>query len=126
MSGKIFIKADSPSWKIAARLVLSTILDVVAATFRAIANRRAALHVASLDDRMLRDIGLTRGDVDGALAQPWHKDPTRTLVVRRLENRIRRPRPGPALLNENEVRVEAQSRSLPESTATAPRPARIA
>jgi uncharacterized protein YjiS (DUF1127 family) len=95
MSGKIFFKAHSEarnpaSWKIAARLVASTILDVAGAAFRAIVNRRSVSTLASMDDRMLKDIGLTRGDVDGALAQPWHRDPSRELMVRRVENRLRR------------------------------------
>ncbi len=95
MSGKIFFKANSEvrnpaSWKIAARLVVSTILDVVGAAFKAIVNRRSVNTLASMDDRMLKDIGLTRGDVDGALSQPWHRDPSRELMVRRVENKVRR------------------------------------
>ena len=95
MSGKIFFKANSElrnsaSWKIAARLVASTILDVVGAAFRAIVNRSSVTTLAAWDDRMLKDIGLTRGDVDGALSQPWHRDPSRELMVRRVENRVRR------------------------------------
>ncbi|HSP26545.1 MAG TPA: DUF1127 domain-containing protein [Saliniramus sp.] len=95
ISGKIFFKANSElrnsaSWKIAARLVASTILDVVGAAFRAIVNRSSVTTLAAWDDRMLKDIGLTRGDVDGALSQPWHRDPSRELMVRRVENRVRR------------------------------------
>jgi len=94
MSGKIFFKANSEarksaSWKIVARLVASTILDAAKATLRAIVNRRSVNTLAAWDDRMLKDIGLTRGDLDGALAQPWHRDPSRELMVRRLENRVR-------------------------------------
>jgi uncharacterized protein YjiS (DUF1127 family) len=95
MSGKIFSTANSisrkpASWKIAARLVATTIRDAVHATLRAIANRSSVNTLAAMDDRMLRDIGLTRGDVESALAQPWHKDPSRVLTVRRIENRVRR------------------------------------
>jgi len=95
MSGKIFFKANSEarksaSWKIAARLVASTILDVVGAAFRAIVNRSSVATLSTWDDRMLKDVGLTRGDVDGALSQPWHRDPSRELMVRRVENRVRR------------------------------------
>lgn len=90
MSGKIFFRTETASWKIAARLVASTILDAAAAAFKAIVNRRSVDALASWDDRMLQDIGLTRSDLDGALAQPWHRDPSRELMVRRLENRVRR------------------------------------
>jgi uncharacterized protein YjiS (DUF1127 family) len=95
MSGKIFFTANSEarkpaSWKIAARLVASTILDVVGAAFKAIVNRSSVATLATWDDRMLKDIGLTRGDVDAALSQPWHRDPSRELMVRRVENRVRR------------------------------------
>ena len=94
MSGKIFFKANSEarnlaSWKIVARLVASTILDAAKATLRAIVNRRSVNALASWDDRMLKDIGLTRGDLESAIAQPWHRDPSRDLMVRRLENRVR-------------------------------------
>lgn len=95
MSGKIFSTANSASrkpasWKIAARVVATTVLDAANATLRAIVNRSSVNTLAAMDDRMLRDIGLTRGDVDSALAQPWHKDPSRVLTVRRIENRVRR------------------------------------
>jgi uncharacterized protein YjiS (DUF1127 family) len=97
MSGKIFTgdaTGKSATWKIAARLVASTILSVARATLKAVANRNSVRTLAELDDRMLADIGLTRGDVDGALAAPWHRDPTRILTVKRLENRVRRRSPG--------------------------------
>jgi uncharacterized protein YjiS (DUF1127 family) len=100
MSGKLFSTATSASWKpaswkpaswkIAARLVATTIRDAARATIRAMANRSSVNTLAAMDDRMLRDIGLTRGDVESALAQPWHKDPSRVLTVRRIENRVRR------------------------------------
>jgi uncharacterized protein YjiS (DUF1127 family) len=43
--------------------------------------------LSSLDDRMLRDIGLTRGDLNDALAEPLWRDPTAVLVRRRRERR---------------------------------------
>lgn len=42
----------------------------------AIANRRAAKALLDWDSRALKDIGLTRSDVRGALAEPLHADPT--------------------------------------------------
>jgi uncharacterized protein YjiS (DUF1127 family) len=59
-------------------------------TVRALGNRGAVHRLAHLDDRGLKDIGLTRGDVDGALAQPLHVDPSKILVDRR---RMVVPRP---------------------------------
>ena len=42
-----------------------------------------------MDDRCLKDIGLTRTDVIGALAEPLATDPSRILLVRSLERRAR-------------------------------------
>ena len=53
-------------------------------------NRSDASVLASLDDRMLADIGITRSDVRDALAEPlWH-DPTDLLRARALERRLGR------------------------------------
>jgi uncharacterized protein YjiS (DUF1127 family) len=49
------------------------------AAWRAWRNRRAAWRLARLDDRLLADIGLTRGDVERALSLPFWEDPTRQL-----------------------------------------------
>lgn len=43
-------------------------------------DRREVRHLAELDDRALKDIGLLRGDVDGALAEPFYRKPTLVLV----------------------------------------------
>jgi uncharacterized protein YjiS (DUF1127 family) len=52
--------------------------------------RRDAALLARADDRMLADIGLTRGDVYDALSgAPWN-DPTAILRVRALERRLNR------------------------------------
>ena len=47
---------------------------------KANANRRQIKLLAEFDDRVLKDIGLLRSDVDGALAEPFYRDPTRVLV----------------------------------------------
>jgi len=57
-------------------------------------NRRAAYRLAELDDRGLKDIGLTRSDVEGVLDLPFRQDPTIPLVHRR---RTRRQAPPPAM-----------------------------
>jgi len=126
MSGKIFSPANSASgnkasrkptsWKIAVRSVATTVFDFAKATLRAVINRRSVNVLAEMDDRMLRDIGLTRGDVDSALAQPWHKDPSRMLTVRRIENRVRRAS-GPPAVAKRDVEREQGGRARTEVPA---------
>jgi uncharacterized protein YjiS (DUF1127 family) len=50
---------------------------------QALANRRAVHAMHGLDDRALKDIGLTRADVQGALALPLSADPSQHLAVLR-------------------------------------------
>lgn len=45
-------------------------------------SRRDLTLVAGMDDRMLSDIGLTRGDVRDAVSVPIWRDPTAILVTR--------------------------------------------
>jgi uncharacterized protein YjiS (DUF1127 family) len=59
---------------------------------RAWRHRKDIEVLATFDDRMLADIGLTRGDLRDAVAQlPW-RDPTAVLVKRAGERRRARPR----------------------------------
>jgi uncharacterized protein YjiS (DUF1127 family) len=54
-----------------------------ASMLREAGERRRAVHsLASLDDHMLRDIGLTRFDVDAALVEPATTDATLILAER--------------------------------------------
>ena len=55
-------------------------------------NRRDAASLAGLDDRMLADIGLTRGDLRDAYSEPVWRDPTAILVSRVQERRVNRRR----------------------------------
>jgi uncharacterized protein YjiS (DUF1127 family) len=55
-------------------------------------NRRDAASLAGLDERMLADIGLTRGDLRDAYSEPVWRDPTAILVSRAHERRINRRR----------------------------------
>ena len=55
-------------------------------------NRRDATMLAGLDDRMLADIGLTRGDLRDAYSEPAWSDPTAILVSRAHERRVNRRR----------------------------------
>jgi uncharacterized protein YjiS (DUF1127 family) len=50
-------------------------------------HRSDAAALAALDDRMLADIGLTRADLNDALAEPLWRDPTNVLARRRGERR---------------------------------------
>jgi uncharacterized protein YjiS (DUF1127 family) len=66
-----------------ARLSLKRLLERVK-------NRRDTMRLASLDDRMLADIGLNRSDLRDAFAElPW-RDPSDVLVRRASERRAGR------------------------------------
>ena len=59
----------------------------IAGFLRALKNRREVELLAGLDDRMLSDMGLTRGDVRDAVSEPLWRDPSPILVKRSLEGR---------------------------------------
>jgi len=64
----------------------------VRAVLQTIKNRRDATVLAGMDEHMLADIGLTRGDVRDAFSEPVWRDPTAILVSRAHERRINRRR----------------------------------
>lgn len=77
---------------------LSRLLPAGTARFRAITaqavlrawtHRREVAKLAECDDRMLKDIGLTRSEVTGALAGDWLRDPSLTLAERRSSAGVR-------------------------------------
>lgn len=49
---------------------------------RAWLHRREILQLAELDERGLKDIGLVRSDIEGALATSWLRDPSAVLQAR--------------------------------------------
>jgi|SRR5882724_1210735 len=57
---------------------------------RAFKHRHDAAMLAGMDDRMLADIGLTRGDLRDAFSEPLWRDPTAVLVSRAGERRTYR------------------------------------
>jgi uncharacterized protein YjiS (DUF1127 family) len=65
--------------------LVQVVISGVMAFIRATMHRREVYKLLEMDDRSLRDIGLIRNDVVGALAQPWAKDPSVVLLVRRVD-----------------------------------------
>lgn len=49
---------------------------------RALLHRREVMRLGELDERELKDIGLVRSDVNGALAVSWLTDPSTILAAR--------------------------------------------
>ncbi|MCC6948028.1 MAG: DUF1127 domain-containing protein [Bradyrhizobiaceae bacterium] len=49
---------------------------------RAVEGRRMLRQLALADDRMLKDMGLTRSDLRSAAAEPLYRDPTELLAGR--------------------------------------------
>jgi len=49
---------------------------------KALIHRREVMRLGELDERSLKDIGLVRSDLDGALAVSWLSDPTLILAER--------------------------------------------
>lgn len=61
-----------------ARPAVATIMGVG----RALHHRREIMRLGELDERGLKDIGLLRSDLDGALASSWLTDPSKLLAQR--------------------------------------------
>ena len=70
--------------------VLETLARACAGIVQAVAHRRDVKLMLQLDDRMLKDIGLVRNDVLGALAERIHRDPSVVLRLRAVERRAAR------------------------------------
>lgn len=83
-----FTTAPSGPVAILARAVRH-IVRGFAALVRAILHRREVTRMLELDDRSLKDIGLVRSDVLGALAEPLSHDPSILLRLRSVDNRAR-------------------------------------
>ena len=62
----------------------------VKAFVRARRNRRDALALAGLDRSMLKDIGLSRSDLNDAFSSPFWEDPSAILKERAIERRLGR------------------------------------
>jgi len=69
--------------------ILLTVLRRAQDMFGAWKSRRQVSNLTDLDDHLLDDIGLTRGDVREALELPFSYDPGRELQVRVSRHRTR-------------------------------------
>lgn len=69
------------------RRIVGAGLARLAALWRAARNRRSVARLLEWDAHMLRDIGLTPGDVHSALAAPMGDDPSYHLGAMSLERR---------------------------------------
>jgi uncharacterized protein YjiS (DUF1127 family) len=74
----------------AASTAVNAAVAFVRATWKARRHRRAVGNLVDFDDHMLRDIGLTRGDVAAALAGPAFDDPSTRLRIFAVERRAGR------------------------------------
>lgn len=70
--------------------LLSAVLESLRKLAQAVRNRRDASALAGMDERMLRDIGLTRSDLRDAYAEPLWRDPTDILATRVQDRRRNR------------------------------------
>jgi uncharacterized protein YjiS (DUF1127 family) len=59
---------------------LRAVLAKVSSIATAIKNRREINQLANADAAMLRDLGISPSDIDGALSQPFWHDPSAHLV----------------------------------------------
>ena len=66
---------------VATRVAAQGIAGVISFA-KAVVNRREIMRLSELDERGLKDIGLVRSDVEGALATSWLKDPSTCLAAR--------------------------------------------
>lgn len=88
---------------------------------KAVARRRHLSQLGGFDDRMLRDIGLTRGDLLDASSGPLWQDPTAVLVVRSVERRAARRMTMREALREA-ARQDAAGKAARDRRAEGPAP----
>lgn len=67
---------------------LGKVVEVVATSWMRLRNRRQVHDLLSLDDYLLRDLGVARGDVFEALSNPLVNDPTAILAAAANQHRL--------------------------------------
>ncbi len=90
MSATIISMPTTPTAAPGVRGIVRDLAQRTVNLLRAMKHRRDMNLLAAMDDRMLSDIGLTRGDVRDAISEPLWCDPTAVLVSRIAEKRRRR------------------------------------
>ena len=83
-------KKPATPWAQAAAAMFGMVVTRMGHVLQGFRNRNDAAMLASLDDRMLADIGLTRGDIRDAFSEPVWRDPTAILLNRATERRLYR------------------------------------
>jgi uncharacterized protein YjiS (DUF1127 family) len=91
MTQTLYMPAASPLAR-AINAIGGVVAKRVSGVLRAMKHRHDAQMLAGLDERMLKDIGLTRSDLRDAYAEPIWRDPTAVLVERAGERRQNRRR----------------------------------
>jgi uncharacterized protein YjiS (DUF1127 family) len=76
------LSARSPAWRLrqASGEAGTAVIFAARRLISLWRDRRAARQLAELDDRLLKDIGVSRGEVHDALAGPLHRPPSLVLV----------------------------------------------
>jgi uncharacterized protein YjiS (DUF1127 family) len=92
-------------------VITTALTHQLKALTRARRNRKTAAALAHLDGRMLKDIGISRADLNDAFSSPFWEDPTSLLRERAIERRMNRG-----------LRVTSSDRQRPgEKSFTVPR-----
>ncbi|MFC5504456.1 MULTISPECIES: DUF1127 domain-containing protein [Hyphomicrobiales] len=77
-----FATKSLSSVSVGAARVATLTLRPVNAIVKALIHRREVMRLGELDERGLKDIGLVRSDLDGALSVSWLSDPSLVLAER--------------------------------------------
>lgn len=84
-------RSAAPVTTLPGATVLGRFARALVSLTKAFQDRREVKHLAEFDDRMLKDIGLTRSDVYSALSEPLVRNPS-WVLVRRAERESRHAR----------------------------------
>ncbi|WP_448951291.1 DUF1127 domain-containing protein [Labrys neptuniae] len=79
------VNSQSSSFVSTVVAALRAVTGKVSGFALALHNRREINELASADAAMLRDLGLTPTDVEGALAEPLWRDPSTMLVAAQMD-----------------------------------------